>query len=153
MQGNRKSILVILIILFLVIGIIVLVRPEWIQKTWQWVVGLAGIVALGFKKLVGFLNGGKALNDISSENEAIKDRLIKIDEEVVLVKERLERERELHKREIEIIEKRISLRETEIKNQEEYLKKIQSLGYKDYLDELPPEERKKLLNDNIIDLP
>lgn len=153
MPEKRKTLLIVVVVFVALLIIVFLLKPEWIQKTWQWFVGLAGLVALGFKRLIAFLSGGKELKDIETENNLIKSRLSEIDAEMVAAKSRLQRERELHQREIELIEKRMALREVEIKNELDYVKKIQSMGYKEYLDHLTTDERDKLLKDNIIDLP
>lgn len=153
-----KVIVAIIVILLIVILVFLLFRPEALQKLgslfgklWLWLVGLAGGLVLGFKKLVGSISGkGSSLNEISESNDVLKKRLEDIEAKIDQTNKRYDLEKELYKKDIELLEFKLAAKEKELTYLSEKQKTLEGMSDDDYWNSLS-EDQKARIQKNIDD--
>lgn len=119
-------------------------KPEWIGKTWVWLIGLGGSAAVILKKFFHSISGKTSLSDIDSSNEEIKQKLQALEVKINETNARMQLERELYKKYIELLEHKIALKEKEILLQEEKRKKLEQMPWEEYINSLTVEQKREL---------
>jgi len=140
--------IVAVVVLISLVGLVVylaIFQPQVLKSFWLWIVGFAGLIWSGLRGLFDFLTpNSRSLNEIEADNKVLKSRLEEIKAELQEAKQRLAHERAENQREIERITLRIEKQKAEYDKSRLELEKLRSMGYRDYINTLPPEEKIKM---------
>jgi cell division protein FtsB len=143
---KHPVLITIIVVLAIAVLAILIFHPEWIEKAWLWVIGLAGTVAAFFKRLLNTFTGGDKIKDIDKENEEIKKQIQDLQDKIDATNVRMDAERKLYEKDIELLNQKIQLKDLEIRLEEEKRKSIENMNWKDYYNNLPNEEKTKIRN-------
>jgi hypothetical protein len=151
----RQSI-VITIIIVLAIGIlaIILFKPEWIEKAWLWVIGLAGTIIAFFKRGLKVFTGDK-ISDIEKDNNDVKKQISDLEEKIKQTNARMDIEKQLYDKDIELLNQKIALKDKEIELEAERRKAIEKMHWKEYYETLSDDQKSKIEEDrnaNTVDI-
>lgn len=138
----KKIVVSLLIIIALILLILYFFNPELLSKIWLWLVGLAGVIWAGLKK-IGNVFGTKDIKAVESENQNIRNELDTIRQEIASTENRLKQERELHQRELAILNTKLELAEKQIAAERAYREKLQKMNYTEYKESLSSDEKEK----------
>jgi hypothetical protein len=117
-----------------------------IQSIWLWIVGFAGGILALFQGNGKNKRIGEEKKEIKNENERIGLELEGLRKSMNDVDEWRQRERALHEREIALLERELNLKEQQLKMKEANLRALMAQSGKEYVDNLPEEER-EVIND------
>lgn len=141
-------------ILYIVLGIIAalfvataIFRPEWLSQAWLWLVGFAGFIYGGIRKIGDFFGSEKQLKDIEDSNQEIKENYARIQRELQEAREQLQLERQAQQKEIERLETQLQKQKSDYQALQEELRHLQTVSYQDYYESLSPHEKQKLEDD------
>lgn len=139
---------VLVVIIVSIVGLLIyfaIFQPQVLRNFWLWVIGLAGLIWSGLRGLFDFLTpNSRSLNEIEADNEALKKRLEEIKGELAEAKQKLAHERAENKRQIDHLHASIEKQQSQYENSKLELEKLRSLGYRDYVNTLSPEEKRTL---------
>ncbi|MEX0968316.1 MAG: hypothetical protein WD077_13855 [Bacteroidia bacterium] len=143
----RRTITIsIVVILLITLAVILIVNPELIKNIWLWLVGFAGFIYAGIRRLGEMFSGNDRLKELEESNKQIKENHSRITREMEAANKKLAEERAAHAAEIARLNVKINeLQEKYEKNEEELLR-VSRMNYQEYIDNLPAGEKDKIID-------
>lgn len=137
---------VVLLALVLAAGAVYLfiAHPGVFKTVALWLVGLAGFVFAGFRKLLGFLSSDGKLDDLQAKNDQLKKDAERLQLEMEEAGRLLQDERAYYEKEIADLSQALLRQREEYQTAQSQLEQIKRMSYREYYESLPKEEQRRI---------
>lgn len=143
---SLRNVFLALLVLIVVGGAVFLLiqqPPEFLKKAVFWMIGLAGFIYTGFRKLLDLFGSGERLDELDQRNEQLKQDSERLKQEISEASRRFEQERAEYHREIARLEASLAEQQQRYAAARERLARIEEMTPEEYIASLPEDEQRR----------